>query len=395
MLLTNSVLTALQCKDSIGEQRSVKCVKLSVPVGNAPAQTLGPSPDAVVRLLRNCPRLEQLEMACADANNLELEPIVDPDLSSFRDEVTVTLPPLLYLPNLKSLCLSTVPIGSLFVTLLRTPLPSLRHLVVAPHRDQHTAQLSALLATNGCSLTSLRINTPRHLSTSTGDMPAPPLLTACPELHYLALDQQLLPVLRLLEPAQDVGSGSDGGVGSGSPRAHPLRVLTIPRPNARFFCEVESLLPHLPSLSVVRARAMPVYPSRSLTYCICTRILCRTEIKTVSSPNDPHNTQANCDQRKNKGKPKTPRQQNRVATNKKRTSGVPEGLEAAAAAASREEQPDKSTNRKAEIEPHAPGAPLPGAPPPGAWIAYPFHGPYRNDCSYSTAASFLVMITLR
>ena len=132
MLLSNSVLTALQCKDGIGELRSLKGVKLSVPVGNAPAQTLGPSPDAVVRLLRNSPRLEQLEIACADANNLELEPIVDLDLSSFRDEVAVTLPPLLYLPNLESLCLSTVPIGSLFLTLLRTPLPSLRHLVVRP-----------------------------------------------------------------------------------------------------------------------------------------------------------------------------------------------------------------------------------------------------------------------
>jgi hypothetical protein len=258
ILLSNRVLTALQCKDSIGELRSLKGVKLSVPVGYAPAQSLGPSPDAVVRLLRDCPRLEQLEIACFDANNLELEPIVDLDFSSFQDEPAVTLPPPLYLPNLKSLCLSTIPIGSLFLTLLRTPLPSLRHLVVAPHSDQHTAQLSALLATNGRSLISLRINnTPQHLLTSTDDVPAaPPLLTSCPELRYLALDQQLLPVLTLLEPAQDLGSGSGGGAGSGSPRPHPLRVLTIPRPNARFLREVEALLPHLPSLTVVRARAV-------------------------------------------------------------------------------------------------------------------------------------------
>jgi hypothetical protein len=80
--------------------------------------------------------------------------------------------------------------------------------------------------------------------------PPPPVLTCCPELHYLALDQQLLPVLALLEPAQDGGGGS----GSGSP--HPLRVLTIARPNARFLREVEALLPRLPSLRVVRARAV-------------------------------------------------------------------------------------------------------------------------------------------
>jgi hypothetical protein len=257
ILLSNRVLTALQCKDGIGELRSLKGVKLSVPVGDGPAQSLGPSPDAVVRLLRDCSRLEQLEIACTDANNLELEPIDDLDFNSFRDEAAVTLPPPLYLPNLKSLCLSTVPIGSLFLTLLRTPLPSLRHLVVAPHSDRHTAQLSALLATNGRTLISLRINTPQHLlpTSTAGDVPAaPPLLTSCPELHYLALDQQLLPVLTLLEPAQDVGGG--GGAGSGSPRPHPLRVLTIPRPNARFLREVETLLPHLPSLTVVRARAV-------------------------------------------------------------------------------------------------------------------------------------------
>ena len=257
MFLSNRVLTALQCKDGIGELRSLKGVKLSVPDGNTPAQSLGPSPDAVVHLLRNCPRLEQLEISCADANDLELEPIVDIDFSSFRDEAAVTLPPPLCLPNLESLCLSTVPSDSLFLTLLRTPLPSLRHLVVAPHGDRHITQLSALLATNGRSLISLRINTPQHLPTSTSDVPVPPLLTSCPDLHYLALDQQLLPVLTLLEPTQqDVGSGGGEGSGSGSPRPHPLRVLTIPRPNARFFREVEALLPRLPSLTVVRARAV-------------------------------------------------------------------------------------------------------------------------------------------
>ena len=261
ILLSNRVLTALQSMDGIGELRSLKGVKIAVPVGDAPAQSLGPSPDSVVRLLRNCPRLEQLEISCADADDLELEPIIDLDFSSFRDEAAVTLPPPLYLPNLKSLCLSNVPIGSLFLTFLRTPLPSLQHLVVAPHSDRHIAQLNALLATNGRSLISLRINTPWHLPTSTSDEPAPPLLTSCPELHYLALDQRLLPVLTLLEPApQDVGNRSDGGGGgcegseSGSPCPHPLRVLTIPRPNARFFREVEALLPHLPSLTVVRTR---------------------------------------------------------------------------------------------------------------------------------------------
>jgi hypothetical protein len=41
--------------------------------------SFGPSPNAVVRLLQNCPRLEQFKVAYTDANNLELEPIVDLD----------------------------------------------------------------------------------------------------------------------------------------------------------------------------------------------------------------------------------------------------------------------------------------------------------------------------
>jgi hypothetical protein len=76
------------------------------------------------------------------------------------------------------------------------------------------------------------------------------LLTSCLELHYLARDQQLLLVLMLLEPAQDIGSGSS--MGSRSPHPRP-RVLTIPRPNARFLHEVEALLS---SLTVVRMRAV-------------------------------------------------------------------------------------------------------------------------------------------
>jgi hypothetical protein len=250
MLLSNRVLAALQAKDGIGELRSLKGVKVSVPVGDASAQPPAPSPDAVIRLLGNCPRLEQLEIACPDVNSLELESVLDMDLSSFRDEAEVTPPPL-HFPDLKSLCLCPIPIGSLFLALLRTPLPALRHLVVAPH----TAQLSAILAAHGRGLISLRINTPRHLSTTIGDVPPPPVLTSCPELHHLALDQQLLPVLTLLEPAQDDG-GSVGASGSPHPHPHPLRVLTIPRPNARFFREVEALLPRLPSLTVVRARTV-------------------------------------------------------------------------------------------------------------------------------------------
>jgi hypothetical protein len=264
MLLSKRAVTAMACKDGISELRSLKGLKVSAPAGHASAlaRPLAPSPDAVIELLRNCPLLESLEIACADTISPDLESIIDLDLDpgSLRDEAeAAALPPPLHLPNLESLYLSAIPISQLFIALLRTPLPELRHLAVTPYSGRHTAQLSTLLAAHGRGLTSLRINTPRHLSTSTGDVPLPPVLTSCPELRYLALDQPL-PVLLappIPTPTPSPAPALDNDDNGESPRSpHPLRVLTVPRPNARFLREVEALLPHLPLLGVVRARAV-------------------------------------------------------------------------------------------------------------------------------------------
>ena len=245
MPLSNRTLVALQTKDGISELRSLRGLKISIPGGHASVQPFVPSPDAVTNLLWHCPRLEQLEIVCTDAVNPELESAIDLDLSSLRDEDGAgSIPPPLQLAYLRSLSLSAVPICPIFLTLLRTPLPALRHLAVTPYGDQRTSQLSTLLSVHGCNLISLRINTPRHLPTPTGDPPLSLVLASCPELHYLALDHPL-PVLTLPAPAQGA-----------SPQSHPLRVLTIPRPSARFLREVEVLLPRLPALTVVRARAV-------------------------------------------------------------------------------------------------------------------------------------------
>jgi hypothetical protein len=156
-------------------------------------------------------------------------------------------PPTLHLPHLKFLCISALPICPLLLTLLRTPLPALRHVMVIPYSDVHIApQLGALLAAHGRNLISLSISTARHLPIAppTGDTRPLALLGSCPELQFLALDH---PLPALAPPA----SQSDE-----RQQPHPLRVLTIPRPNARFLRELEVLLPHLPSLGVVRARTV-------------------------------------------------------------------------------------------------------------------------------------------
>ena len=252
-VLSNRALTALQCKDGIGELRSLKGLKVSTLGELASVQPpFVANFDPIAQLLWHCPRLEQLEILCTDTINPELESVMDLDiLGLLQDEggegSTLSLPPSLHLPHLKSLCLSALPICPLFFTLLRTPLPALRHIVVTPYSDVHTApQLGALLAVHGRNLISVSIRTPGHLPISPTMGVARPLglLESCPELQYLALDH---PLPALAPPATQ----SDE-----RPQPHPLRVLTIPRPSARFLRELEMLLPRLPALSVVRARTV-------------------------------------------------------------------------------------------------------------------------------------------
>ena len=252
MVLSNRALAALQCKDGIGELRSLKGLKVSVPVEIASVQPpYVTNFDPISKLLWQCPRLEQLEILCTDTVNPELESVMDLDLLGLlRDDgegSTSSFPPTLHLPHLKFLCLSALPICPLLLTLLRTPLPALRHIVVIPYSDVHIVpQLGALLAAHGRNLISLSISTPGHLpiSPTTGDTRPLALLGSCPELQYLALDH---PLPALAPPVAQSGE---------RPQPHPLRVLTIPRPSARFLRELEVLLPHLPALSVLRARTV-------------------------------------------------------------------------------------------------------------------------------------------
>ncbi|KAH9977307.1 hypothetical protein BGW80DRAFT_845474 [Lactifluus volemus] len=249
MLLSNRALVALQCKDGISELRSLKGLKVSVSSEQGSFQPFVPSLDTVINLLRHCPRLEQLEIICVVTANSELDPDIDLDPSALQNDESL-LPPL-HLPYLKFLCLFAIPICPLFRILLHTPLPALRRLVVTPCGDLYSPQLSTLLSAHGCNLTSLRINIPRYplpiLSTGTGDPPPWSVLTSCPELHRLTLNYPL-PSLTL--PAAPPVPGVP------PPQPHPLRVLTIPRPNARFLRGLEVLLPRLPSLTVIRVRSV-------------------------------------------------------------------------------------------------------------------------------------------
>ncbi|KAI9446796.1 hypothetical protein H4582DRAFT_1908448 [Lactarius indigo] len=244
MVLSNRALAALQCKDGIGELRLLKGLKISVPGDLASVQPPFVTKfDPIAELLWHCPRLEQLEILCTDTVNAELEPVMDLDLLGLlRDEgSTLSLPPTLHLSHLKYISLSEIPICPLLLTLLRTSLPALRHIVWTPCSDVDTTpQLGALLAMHGRNLVSLSINTPRHLPISPTMGHARPLALA----RYLALDH---PLPALAPPMAQ----SDG-----PPQPHPLRVLTIPRPSARFLRELEVLLPRLPALTVVRARTV-------------------------------------------------------------------------------------------------------------------------------------------
>ncbi|KAH8991117.1 hypothetical protein EDB86DRAFT_2936918 [Lactarius hatsudake] len=203
MVLSNRAMAALQCKDGIGELRLLKGLKISVPGDLASVQPPFVAKfDPIAELLWHCPRLEQLEILCTDTVNCR---------AGIHDGPTLSLPPTLHLPHLRYLSLSAIPICPLLLTLLRTPLPGLRHVVWTPYSDVDTTpQLGALLAMHGRNLISLSISTPRHLpiSPTTGNARPLALLGSCPELH------------------------------------------------ARFLRELEVLFPRLPALTVVRARTV-------------------------------------------------------------------------------------------------------------------------------------------
>ena len=122
-------------------------------------------------------------------------------------------------------------------TLLRASIPALRQVMITPYSDSPCSVTAAMLTTHGSNLSTLNFQSPKHWGTTVESQPSTILITS-PHLRQLSLEYPL-PVLAL-----------PTGV------LHPLHMLTIPRPNARFLHALEALLAQLPALRIVRMRSV-------------------------------------------------------------------------------------------------------------------------------------------
>ena len=227
LTMSNRALETLLFKDGVERLQSLKGLKVSpLQVGTYVPDMYDP----LIELLRCCPSIEELELASPDdeATHQYYAYTLEPDMPA------PSAPPLC-LSRLRSLALVTIPLSPLFSSLLNASLPSLHHLMVTPYDDSVSSPTSKLLAQHGSHLTTLHVNTPKHWPT----VPQPSqsrILLDSPTLKHLSLEYPL-PMLVMLP-------GS----------THPLQILTIPRPNIRFFRDLEYLLPRLPQLRAVQLK---------------------------------------------------------------------------------------------------------------------------------------------
>lgn len=194
--------------------------------------TTATADDPFVQLLHECLNLERLEIV---GSGMEIDSNV---LSGDRLNIPASTVRL-NLPRLHSITILSMPSSSLLFALFDASLPRLRALSITPYDDIPfpTSCTSHFLETHGRSLYTLSFFAPKCWPTQLHPSP-PSLLHTCPNLRHLSLEYPL-PDLAL----PDLTSTS-----------LPLQILSIPRPDSRFWRGLERILPHLPSLKAVRLR---------------------------------------------------------------------------------------------------------------------------------------------
>ncbi|KAJ7664947.1 hypothetical protein B0H17DRAFT_1162725 [Mycena rosella] len=184
--------------------------------------------EPLTQLLRCCPNLEELEIIGQGLDPAEM-------LSSISHWLPASFIPL-NLPHLQTLAILSVYSSPLLLSLLRSPLPALRKLTITPFEEVPAAISSLFIATHGASLRSLLLFTPKSWPTRLHPSPQT-LLCTSPALRHLSLEKPL-PSQLALPP--------DG--------SHPLKILSVPRPDPQFWVVLERLLRGLPELCAVRVR---------------------------------------------------------------------------------------------------------------------------------------------
>ncbi|THV06614.1 hypothetical protein K435DRAFT_743761 [Dendrothele bispora CBS 962.96] len=220
--------------------------------------------EPLVQLLRHCPYLEELEVIGRGLDSTELDflnsaafeeqqsqqstPISN--IFNLLDSSTLGITPI-HLPALRTLTLlSHLHSSALALTLLISPLPSLKKLTITPYDDVPFPYSlnSQFILVHGTNLSSLSLLTPNSNEWPRRVHRSPSLrtiLTACPNLRHLGLESPLPEIQIPLLPS--VPSESQK-------QTHPLEILTLPRPTHTSFTLLRTVLPTTPNLRAVRAR---------------------------------------------------------------------------------------------------------------------------------------------
>lgn len=190
--------------------------------------------DPIVQLLQRCYNLERLEVAGFGMEE-SLDAVALPDDPCRVPASTVKL----HLPYLRSITLISMPSSSLLHALLDTSLPRLEKLSITPYDDvpYPGSCTSRFLQIHGQSLHALSFYALKSWPPHTHPSPLT-VLDTCPNLRHLSLEFPLPDLVMPTSPS--------------APRS--LQVLSIPRPNQRFWRVLEPLLPSLPALKTVRIR---------------------------------------------------------------------------------------------------------------------------------------------
>lgn len=226
--MSGYALHALASKEGIPFLRVLRGIKWD---GTPAAAFYAGKVDPMFSLLQACEGLEELELFGPGVQDDDTE-----FLSPFGLHTPPSTPmPPLHFPKLTFLSVTSLPKAVFLESLVRSALPSLRTLIVTPYEDVPSALTSALVLAHGDKLHNLFFHTPKNWPPERYNTPHDILRTAT-NLQHLFLTP---PLPSLIAPS--------------SP--HPLRILSIPRPNAAYLRSLEAwlgcgLLPRLKDVHV-------------------------------------------------------------------------------------------------------------------------------------------------
>jgi len=242
-------LAALTFRDGCQHLKSLKGIQAPTahPINQANYSGLALDSDPLVQLVRNSPFLEEIEIHGPGFDSFEVDfafqfADILPPAEMEGEEPVLQIDHPLKLDDLKSLSILSTHASPLVFALLSSELPSLQRLAVTPYDNlpYPTSLVSKFIQVHGSTLRSLHFYTPKDTWPTISHPSPSDILLTCPNLTHLSLE---FPLPELEIPLYS--NPSD---------AHPLQILSIPRPTQRCYQAVSTIVSSLKNLRVVRTR---------------------------------------------------------------------------------------------------------------------------------------------